>query len=91
MGALGLVAVKNLVEEGFDVTGFERNDYVGGLWKYTEEEKTSVLMCLFASDLALKLKFDFALSHNHQHIKAKGMDSRTQSYILLKFRAGVFH
>lgn len=42
-GALGLVAVKNLVEEGFEVTGFDRNKYPGGLWKYTEEEKTSVL------------------------------------------------
>jgi dimethylaniline monooxygenase (N-oxide forming) len=37
------VAVKNLTEEGFDVTGFDRNSYVGGLWHYTEEDKTSVL------------------------------------------------
>lgn len=44
-GVLGLVAVKNLREEGFQVTGFDRNDYVGGLWKYTEEDKTSVLPC----------------------------------------------
>lgn len=42
-GALGLVAVKNLLEEGFDVTGFDRNDYVGGLWRYTEDARTSVL------------------------------------------------
>lgn len=42
-GVVGLVAVKNLVEEGFDVTGFDRNDYVGGLWHYTEDDKTSVL------------------------------------------------
>ena len=45
-GALGLVAIKNLIEEGFDVTGFDRNDYPGGLWKYTEDEKTSVLKCM---------------------------------------------
>ncbi|KAF2165561.1 hypothetical protein M409DRAFT_36953 [Zasmidium cellare ATCC 36951] len=31
-GALGLVATKNLIEEGFDVTTFEKNTYVGGLW-----------------------------------------------------------
>ncbi|KAM5366863.1 hypothetical protein ACJZ2D_010315 [Fusarium nematophilum] len=43
LGVLGLVAVKNLTEEGFDVTGFERNSYVGGLWHYTDEDKTSVL------------------------------------------------
>ncbi|UPK97593.1 hypothetical protein LCI18_008528 [Fusarium solani-melongenae] len=43
LGVLGLVAVKNLTEEGFDVTGFDRNSYVGGLWHYTDEDKTSVL------------------------------------------------
>ncbi|KAF2460027.1 flavin monooxygenase-like protein [Lineolata rhizophorae] len=43
LGALGLVSLKNLAEEGYVVTGFERNGYVGGLWNYTEEDKTSVL------------------------------------------------
>lgn len=42
-GPAGLVALKNLLEEGFDATGFDRNAYVGGLWQYTEEDKTSVL------------------------------------------------
>jgi cation diffusion facilitator CzcD-associated flavoprotein CzcO len=37
---MGIVAVKNLVEEGFDVTGFERNPYVGGLWHYTDDKDT---------------------------------------------------
>ncbi|KAF5629961.1 flavin depend monooxygenase [Fusarium tjaetaba] len=43
LGIAGLVAVKNLLEAGFDVTGFERSEYVGGLWHYTEQDKTSVL------------------------------------------------
>ncbi|KAK7416725.1 hypothetical protein QQX98_005051 [Neonectria punicea] len=43
LGVLGLVAVKNLSEEGFNVTGFDRSNYVGGLWHYTDEDKTSVL------------------------------------------------
>ncbi|XWW94188.1 hypothetical protein V2A60_002130 [Cordyceps javanica] len=43
LGAVGLVTVKNLVEEGFDVTGFESNDYIGGVWHYTEDNQTSVL------------------------------------------------
>lgn len=43
LGAAGLAALKNLTEEGFKVTGFERNSYVGGLWRYTEEDRTSVL------------------------------------------------
>lgn len=32
-----------MLEVGFDVTGFERSEYVGGLWHYTEQDKTSVL------------------------------------------------
>tara|TARA_R110002003_G_scaffold54_9_gene4742 strand:- start:8109 stop:8342 length:234 start_codon:yes stop_codon:yes gene_type:complete len=43
LGAAGLVALKNLKEEGFNVTGFERNSYIGGLWKYSENDQTSVL------------------------------------------------
>lgn len=43
---MGIVAVKNLREEGFDVTGFERSSYLGGLWRFTEDEETlSVLEC----------------------------------------------
>ena len=35
-----MVTVKNLIEEGFNVTGFERSGYVGGLWHYTDDETT---------------------------------------------------
>lgn len=44
-GALGLVTVKNLAEEGFAVTGFDRNEFVGGLWHYTDDDRTSALKC----------------------------------------------
>lgn len=48
---MGLVGVKNLLEEGFDVTGFEKSGYVGGLWHFTEDEETlSVLECTFSSN-----------------------------------------
>jgi cation diffusion facilitator CzcD-associated flavoprotein CzcO len=43
LGASGLVALKNLKEQGFNVTGFERSDYIGGLWKYSEDDSLSVL------------------------------------------------
>ncbi|PLB48451.1 dimethylaniline monooxygenase 3 [Aspergillus steynii IBT 23096] len=43
LGALGLVAMKNMREEGFNVTGFDRNPYVGGLWHYSEGSNISVL------------------------------------------------
>lgn len=46
IGAMRTVAVKNLLEEGFDVVGFERSSYVGGLWHFTEDEVTlSILEC----------------------------------------------
>jgi dimethylaniline monooxygenase (N-oxide forming) len=45
---MGLVTVKNLLEEGFQVTGFERSPYVGGLWHYTDDPETlSVLQCAY--------------------------------------------
>lgn len=46
LGVAGLATVKNLVEEGFNATGFDRNPYVGGLWHYTEGDQTSVLPCM---------------------------------------------
>jgi dimethylaniline monooxygenase (N-oxide forming) len=43
---MGIVAVKNLIEEGFDVVGFERSSYIGGLWRFTEDEDTlSIIEC----------------------------------------------
>ncbi|EFW20968.1 hypothetical protein D8B26_002753 [Coccidioides posadasii str. Silveira] len=43
-GGLGLAALKNLVETGFDVTVFERASYIGGLWHVTTDpDQTSVL------------------------------------------------
>lgn len=43
LGAQGLVTVKNLLEEGFNVTGFDKNDYIGGIWHYSAENCVSVL------------------------------------------------
>ncbi|KAH9204067.1 dimethylaniline monooxygenase 2 [Leptodontidium sp. 2 PMI_412] len=40
-GVLGLTALKNLLEEGFDATAFDKNDYVGGLWRFTEDGDTT--------------------------------------------------
>ncbi|KAL6788815.1 flavin monooxygenase-like protein [Trichoderma sp. SZMC 28012] len=46
LGIAGIAAVKNLTEAGFDVTGFEASDAIGGLWHYTEDERTSCLSIL---------------------------------------------
>ena len=44
-GALGLVATKNLIEEGFEVITFEKTAYVGGLWHANSDSSvTSALV-----------------------------------------------
>ena len=49
-GPLGVIAAKNLAEEGFEVTIFERADSVGGLWRQTTNtQHTSVLPSTFTN------------------------------------------
>ncbi|ORX40163.1 flavin monooxygenase-like protein [Kockovaella imperatae] len=44
LGVAGLAATKNLLEAGLQVTAFERNEYVGGLWKFNDSpDQLSVL------------------------------------------------
>ena len=43
LGAHGLVAAKNLLEEGFDVTGFDRKKHVAGVWHYDPNEGVTAL------------------------------------------------
>lgn len=49
LGACGLVTLKNLLEAGFDATGFDRNNYIGGLWRFSYENKTTVLPTTYAN------------------------------------------
>jgi dimethylaniline monooxygenase (N-oxide forming) len=57
LGPAGLVALKNLKEEGFEVTGFEKNNYIGGLWKYSEGDDTSVLQTTFVNISKERVRF----------------------------------
>ncbi|ETI22847.1 hypothetical protein G647_06924 [Cladophialophora carrionii CBS 160.54] len=41
MGPLGLMALKNFKEDGFEVHGFERRHWVGGLWKQSFDTSLS--------------------------------------------------
>lgn len=36
-GHSGLCAAKNSLQQGFDVTVFEQNEALGGIWWYTDE------------------------------------------------------
>lgn len=49
---LGLAALKNFLEEGFDATAFDKNDYVGGLWHFTENADIT------SATESLSIKFD---------------------------------
>ena len=49
LGAQGLVTVKNLLEQGFKVTGFDRNGYVGGIWHFSQEHHVSALPTTFVN------------------------------------------
>ena len=45
-GPGGLSILKNLREEGFDVTVYEKRDEVGGVWAYSDDvNTTSTLPC----------------------------------------------
>jgi dimethylaniline monooxygenase (N-oxide forming) len=41
-GPLGLLSLKNLREDGFDVTAFEARPFIGGIWRYSDDERLSV-------------------------------------------------
>jgi cation diffusion facilitator CzcD-associated flavoprotein CzcO len=47
-GACGLVAAKELIEVGFDVTVIEKRDEIGGLWNFSSSE-TSVCSETYAT------------------------------------------
>ncbi|KAG3180909.1 hypothetical protein PC129_g25409, partial [Phytophthora cactorum] len=43
-GVVGLVATKNLLEQGLNVTTFERHDHIGGTWHVSDNgEQTTAL------------------------------------------------
>ncbi|KAL7924775.1 hypothetical protein ACQKWADRAFT_319316 [Trichoderma austrokoningii] len=76
LGSMGSVAVKNLLEEGFDVTGFERSGYIGGLWHFTENEDTlSVLECG-----KLKLTLLYCSKGTPIYCGAKGVEDYLEAY-----------
>ncbi|MGV2826964.1 NAD(P)-binding protein [Myxosarcina sp. GI1(2024)] len=37
VGIAGLVTIKFCLEEGMEVTAFEKSDYIGGNWKFKEQ------------------------------------------------------
>ena len=42
-GPLGLMALKNFKDDGFEVKSFEKRGYIGGLWKPSGDSSLSVV------------------------------------------------
>ena len=54
-GPSGITAIKNFIDEGFDVTAFERCDGVGGNWRFNDPSGHSSVFetcLLYTSDAA---------------------------------------
>ncbi|WYZ46684.1 hypothetical protein EsH8_IX_000909 [Colletotrichum jinshuiense] len=84
LGALGLVSLKNLVEEGFDVTGFERSSDIGGLWRYTTEDRTSVLpttIVNISKERGCFTDFPFPDGTPNKQPPAKEVESYLEGYV----------
>jgi len=66
LGVTGLATLKNLLEEGFDATGFDGRDTIGGLWKYSSDaEVTSVLETTISNKSRFKNSYtDFPYPEN---------------------------
>ncbi|KAF4975327.1 hypothetical protein FZEAL_7860 [Fusarium zealandicum] len=82
LGALGLVALKNLREEGFDAVGLDRNDYIGGLWHFHEGNKLTVMKSTLSNGSKQRGCFtDFPFPEGSpDYIPAEGIDQYLQDY-----------
>ncbi|KAK5048179.1 hypothetical protein LTR84_005849 [Exophiala bonariae] len=64
LGGQGLATLKNLLEEGFRATAFERRDYVGGIWHHSGENQLSALQSTFVNVSRERACFtDFPFPH----------------------------
>ena len=65
-GPVGLMALKNLTEDGFDVTSFEKRAYVGGLWNSANDSYISVTSnTIFNSSRFVSAITDFPFPEHH--------------------------
>ena len=65
-GPLGLMALKNLTEDGFDVTSFEKRAYAGGLWNAANDSHVSVTSnTVFNSSRFVSSITDFPFPDHH--------------------------
>ncbi|TQV99337.1 hypothetical protein V2A60_004811 [Cordyceps javanica] len=84
LGGMGIAAVKNLIEENFEVTGFDKSAYYGGLWHFTEDKATlSILESTQANIPIERMCYtDFPFPRDTPtHCSAKEVEKYIESYV----------
>ncbi|KAK6542787.1 hypothetical protein TWF694_006729 [Orbilia ellipsospora] len=59
LGCTGLACVKNLREQGLNAIGYDRNEYIGGIWQYTTNENVT---CVLKTTTTNEPKYRFTFS-----------------------------
>ncbi|XP_068921703.1 dimethylaniline monooxygenase [N-oxide-forming] 4-like [Petaurus breviceps papuanus] len=93
-GVSGLTSIKCCLEEGLEPTCFERSDYIGGLWKFTETSghgKTQVYKSVVTNvskEMSSYSDFPFPEDYPNYMNQAKMLEylqSYTKHFNLLKY------
>ncbi|KAI5461390.1 flavin-binding monooxygenase-like-domain-containing protein [Mariannaea sp. PMI_226] len=82
-GAIGLVATKNLLEQGLNVTTFERHEWIGGTWHVSDngEQTTALDQTKFNTSRHASAFSDFPFpSELPTHPHAKDIQRYLESY-----------
>ncbi|OHF03911.1 hypothetical protein CORC01_00773 [Colletotrichum orchidophilum] len=82
-GALGLLAMKNLKEQGLQVTAFEQNSYLGGLWHFSPkpDQVTALPMTSFNTSKQMAHITDFPFADDDAtHPTAKSIERYLEAY-----------
>lgn len=82
LGGQGLVTLKNLLEEGFTATGFDRLEHIGGIWHYSAQNQLSALQSTVVNVSRERACFtDFPFAHGtSSYPSAREVDQYLNDY-----------
>lgn len=66
-GIAGLVTIKSCLEEGMEVTAFEKSEYIGGNWKFKEQEVSVFRGTELSSSRYITGFSDFPIPEHYPH------------------------
>lgn len=67
VGIAGLVTIKSCLEEGLEVIAFEKSDYLGGNWKFKEQEISVFRNTELSSSKYITAFSDFPMPDDYPH------------------------